>query len=157
MNLTIRKMREEDLDELTEMWYSLAKMHEDIMEGYELSENPKNSWKKFMKKSFDKEKMTTFVAENNENLIGFVSVVIRRRPPFFEDRDVGMILDLYVKESFRNKGVGGRLVSEAETWIKENKVDVAVLTVAPVNIQAKIFWNARGYSTYLEKKRKELR
>lgn len=156
MSIEIRTMKKSDIRELSEMWYELASWHENIMEGYELSDSPKKGWREFMKKGLSKENMITFVAEDGNEIVGFVSVVLRRRPPFFKQRDVGLILDLFVKEKRRREGIGSKLIEHTEDWIKDNGVSLAVLTVAPVNHIAVDFWEKNGYDTYLEKKRKEL-
>ncbi len=44
MRLKIRKAEKEDIPKLADLWYKLASMHEYIMEGYELSDNPKKAW-----------------------------------------------------------------------------------------------------------------
>ncbi|MFO7792296.1 MAG: GNAT family N-acetyltransferase [Candidatus Saliniplasma sp.] len=156
MKLNIRQVRKYEINDLADMWYELASMHEDIMEGYELSDDPKISWTSFIKEGMEKEGMVTFVAEKDGEIVGFVNTVLRQRPPFFKKRDIGLILDLFVKEEERGKGIGSTLVGAAESWIKNRGVNLAILTVSPVNQTALDFWNERGYATYLEKKRKEL-
>ncbi len=156
MKINIRQVEKEEIKNLGDMWYELASMHENIMEGYELAEDPILSWIQFIEKGTEKEGMVTLVAEKQGEIVGFVSAVLRRRPPFFSKRDIGLILDLFVKEEYRGKGIGTTLVSAAEKWIKNNDVDIAVMTVSPSNKTALNFWEELGYDTYLEKKRKEL-
>ncbi|MFW6304444.1 MAG: GNAT family N-acetyltransferase [Candidatus Saliniplasma sp.] len=156
MRLNIRQIRKYEIEELADMWYELARMHEEIMEGYELASDPKRMWINFIKEGVEKEGMVTFVAEKEDELVGFVNVVLRQRPPFFSKRDVGLILDLFVKEGERGKGIGSTLVEAAERWIKNKGFKLAIMTVSPVNKNALEFWNNKGYDTYLEKKRKEL-
>jgi len=156
MRLNIRQVRKYEIEELADMWYDLARMHEEIMDGYELADNPRERYKDFIKEGIEKEGMVTFVAEKDDELVGFVNTVLRKRPPFFAKRDVGLILDLFVKNDERGKGIGSTLVEAAEMWIKNRGVKLAVLTVSPANPVALDFWNNKGYHTYLEKKRKEL-
>ncbi len=156
MRLNIRQVRKYEIEELADMWYDLARMHEEIMDGYELAYNPRERYKDFIKEGIEKEGMVTFVADKDDELVGFVNTVLRKRPPFFAKRDVGLILDLFVKNDERGKGIGSTLVEAAEMWIKNRGVKLAVLTVSPANLVALNFWNNKGYDTYLEKKRKEL-
>ncbi|MGM0405015.1 MAG: GNAT family N-acetyltransferase [Thermoplasmatota archaeon] len=156
MRLNIRQVRKYEIEELADMWYDLARMHEDIMDGYKLADDPKKMWIDFIKEGIEKEGMVTFVAEKDDELVGFVNTVLRKRPPFFAKRDVGLILDLFVKEYERGEGIGSTLVEAAERWIKSKGVKLAVLTVSPANPVALDFWNKKDYDTYLEKKRKEL-
>jgi len=156
MGLKIRKAEKEDIPKLADLWYKLASMHEDIMKSYELSDDPKKAWIDFIGDNFDKSSMVTLIAEDNNSLAGFVTVVIRERPKIFKNDRVGMILDLIVEEDKRNQGIGSALVDKAEKWIKKKEVSVGVLTVAPENSNAVDFWENKGYSTYLLKKRKDL-
>ncbi len=156
MNLNIRKAEKDEIHELAELWYELASMHEYMMDGYELSDNPRVAWVNFIERNFDKKSMVTFIAEDDDSIVGFVTVVIRERPDIFKNTKVGMILDLIVKEDKREEGVGSALVERSEEWIKSKGVSVGILTVAPENENAVDFWKKKGYRTYLLKKRKDL-
>lgn len=156
MSLDIRKAKKDDLEEIVKMWYNLASTHQDMMRGYELAEDCREKWKKFVEEGLDREGMCTFVAEKENKLVGFLNVVIRERMGIFEDTYIGMILDVFVKEEKRGEGVGGQLTNKAERWIKKKGVNVAVLTVSPENERAVRFWEDIGYETYLLKKRKKL-
>ncbi|MFW6375751.1 MAG: GNAT family N-acetyltransferase [Thermoplasmatota archaeon] len=156
MGINIRKAEKNDIPKLAELWYKLASMHEDMMDGYELSKNPKKEWVEFILNNYDKKSMITFMADEDDSLVGFVTVIIRERPGIFKDTKVGMILDLIVDENKRNRGIGSALVDRAEKWIKSKGVSVGVLTVTPENKNAVNFWEKKGYSTYLLKKRKDL-
>ncbi|MFP3872063.1 MAG: N-acetyltransferase family protein [Candidatus Natronoplasma sp.] len=155
MTIEVRKARKEDLDEVTEMWYDLAVMHEDIVVGYDLSSDAKETLKGFVQDGLKRKNMCTFVAEDEE-LVGFLNVVIRERLGIFEDTEIGMILDVFVREQRRGEGAGSALLERAERWIKNKGVKAAVLTVSPKNEKAVEFWEDKGYETYLLKKRAEL-
>ncbi|MFW5927774.1 MAG: GNAT family N-acetyltransferase [Thermoplasmatota archaeon] len=156
MTVSIRKAEKDDIPKLADLWYKLASMHEKIMVGYDLSEDPKKAWIDFILNNFDKKSMITFIAEEGESIVGFVTVIIRNRPKIFKEPKVGMILDLIVDEDKRNRGIGSSLVDKSERWIRSKGVSVGVLTVAPENKNAVSFWEDKGYDTYLLKKRKEL-
>ncbi len=156
MAIEVRKAKSDDLDQITEMWYELATMHEDIVLGYDLSENAKETWKEFVENGLKRRNMCTFVAEEDEELLGFLNVVIRERLGIFEDTEIGMVLDVFIKSGRRGEGIGSTLLNKAERWIKSKGVDAAVITVSPFNEEAVEFWENRGYETYLLKKRAEL-
>jgi len=156
MVVNIRNANKNDLDEIVEMWYTLATSHQEMMRGYELAEDCREKWRNFVEDGLDKEGMCTFVAERERDLVGFLNVVIRERMGIFEDAHLGMILDVFVKEEKRGEGVGTQLTKRAERWIKEKGINVAVLTVSPENERAVKFWDEAGYETYLLKKRKKL-
>ncbi|MBS3782271.1 MAG: GNAT family N-acetyltransferase [Candidatus Thermoplasmatota archaeon] len=156
MVLDIRKAKKDDLDEIVKMWYSLASTHQKMMRGYELAEDCREKWKKFVENGLEKKGMCTFVAEEGNQLVGFLNVVIRERIGIFEETHVGMILDVFIKKDKRGEGIGTQLTERAESWIRKKGVSIAVLTVSPENKKAVKFWEETGYETYLLKKRKKL-
>ncbi len=156
MSIEIRKAKKEDIDEVVELWYTLASMHEDMMEGYDLSENAKEHWKDFVENGLKRKGMCTFVAEDQEVLVGFLNVVIRERLEIFKKTEIGMILDVFIKKERRGEGIGSLLTERAEKWVENKGVEVAVITVSPRNKEGVEFWEDRGYDTYLLKKRADL-
>ncbi len=156
MVIRIKLAQKDDLDEITVLWYELATMHEKIMEGYDLSENARDEWKELMEKSLKRKDMITLIAWERGKILGFASVMLRNRAPFFKQKDMGVIMDVFVKKERRGEGIGGKLVKRAESWIKNKGIDLAIITVAPENQGAVEFWGEQGYSTYLLRQRKEL-
>ncbi|MFO7992244.1 MAG: GNAT family N-acetyltransferase [Thermoplasmata archaeon] len=156
MGYRLRKAKPDEIDKISELWYELAVMHEDIMEGYELREDPLTPWKNYIKEGMESGRLVTFVADEGGKIIGFVNVMIRNRASFFTVQKMGVIMDTFVREDYRRKGVGSALVHAAERWIKNQGVEVAVLTVAPENTSGVKFWRKKGFKTYLYKQRKEL-
>ncbi len=156
MVIDIKLAREKDLDEITALWYELATMHEEMMEGYDLSEDAREEWKGLMGKSLERKDMITLIAWEKEDILGFASVMLRNRAPFFKQKDMGVIMDVFVKKERRGEGIGAKLIHRAETWIKNKGVDLAIVTVAPENQGAREFWGEQGYDTYLLRQRKEL-
>jgi aminoglycoside 6'-N-acetyltransferase I len=103
-------MRESDLAE----WFRLRKLLWDVGDDSE--------HKKEMLEIFDHpDTQQVLVAEMNDGrLIGFLEASIR---PFVEDcatDHVGYLEGWYVEPEFRQQGVGGALVKQAELWAKQH-------------------------------------
>ncbi len=156
MSIDIREAEERDLLNMSVLWSDLAEMHQEIMKEYTLADNARQEWIKFMEESMEKNNIISFVAEEKGEIIGFISVSLRRRARIFKLKNIGAIMDLTVKKERRHEGIGRSLVLRAESWIRERGFDLAVLTVAPENEGAMKFWNKMGYKTYLHKKLKKL-
>ncbi len=155
MSIEIREANKSDLVKMSKLWSQLAEMHQEIMEEYTLADNARQEWVKFMEDSIDNN-LVSFIAEERGEIIGFVSVSLRKRAPIFKFKKIGAIMDLIIKEERREEGIGTSLVLQAESWIRERGFDLAVLTVAPENKGAIKFWENLGYKTYLHKKLKRL-
>jgi aminoglycoside 6'-N-acetyltransferase I len=60
-----------------------------------------------------------FVAEEMEGrLLGFLEAGVRAHASGCESKNVGYLEGWYVEPSFRRRGIGGRLVEEAERWAR---------------------------------------
>ncbi len=156
MGVRIKIACKEDLDEITTLWYELAVMHEEMMEGYDLNDDPCEEWRNLMEKSLKRDDMTTFAAWEQGQILGFASVMLRNRAPFFKEKEMGVIMDVFIRDDRRGEGIGSKLVTMAERWIKNKGIDLAIVTVAPENQGAVRFWSKHGYDTYLLRQRKEL-
>ncbi len=156
MTFEIREADEDDLEKMSKLWYELALMHQDMMIEYALVHDAKYEWVKFMEESMKNNSIISFLAEEKGEVLGFVSISLRRRGPIFKLRNIGAIMDLIVREDMRNRGIGTSLVLKAESWIRKKGFHMAVLTVAPENQGAIEFWDKLGYKTYLHKKLKKL-
>lgn len=83
-----------------------------------------------------------FVYEQNDEVIGYI-----HGSPFellFSDSLIN-ILGFVVKESFRNLGIGSRLIDRLEEWAKDNGYAGIKLLSHPSRKSAHRFYENRGY------------
>jgi aminoglycoside 6'-N-acetyltransferase I len=62
--------------------------------------------------------LTSFVAEQDGNLVGFVEASLRSYAEGCDSSPVGYLEGWYVAPQYRLKGVGRRLVQAAEDWAR---------------------------------------
>jgi ribosomal protein S18 acetylase RimI-like enzyme len=89
-----------------------------------------------------------FVAEKNEELVGFVAVdVIRmdRKLSYGENNIMGHIKDIYVSLDISRRGIGAKLLTTAEEWAIENGASIIECNVIENNKPAQRFWNNSQY------------
>src|SRR2546423_2983778 len=63
-----------------------------------------------------------FVAADNYELVGFLAGRIRSLPQYFGGSQVGFISEVFVHDSYRSRGIGGKLVAEAVNWFQERDI-----------------------------------
>ncbi|HSV42227.1 MAG TPA: GNAT family N-acetyltransferase, partial [Methanomassiliicoccales archaeon] len=61
------------------------------------------------------------------------------------DRSVGEVDSIYVKEEYRDAGIGGTLLDRAVDWIKEHPVKTILLSVTIGNEDAPRFYERHGF------------
>lgn len=80
----------------------------------------------------------TWVAQAGDEIAGFL--IADRQP-----QQVGHIITLDVVERWRRRGIGAKLMDDAEKWAQREGLRLIYLETAEDNLAAQRFYNARGY------------
>ena len=88
-----------------------------------------------------------FVAEDNGKVIGFISVWGKMKPnnPGDSQEIRAFISDFIVQESYRNAGLGRRLIAVAEDYARQKGVSTIRLQATGNNIRGRRFYQRAGY------------
>ena len=81
------------------------------------------------------------VAEANGNTVGCISILINAG---LAEGLFGEIISLFVLKDFRGKGIGKKLVSHAENWLKP-KVKKIRIRANSIRLEAHKFYKSLGY------------
>ena len=108
--MEIREVLIQDFDEWLNLRHSLWPYH--TLE--ELRKEMEEIYKRF------KLDYMFYIAEGNENIVGFIELSIRETALGCKTKNVGFIEGWYVKEKYRKMGVGKLLVEKGETWAIDN-------------------------------------
>ena len=85
-----------------------------------------------------------FVAEIDEKIIGFITAA-EKKVPSYRQVKVAELENIFVKEEFRNKGIGKKLMEAFVNWAKELKVDKVAVNVFALNEKAIAFYKREGF------------
>jgi len=93
------------------------------------------------------ESCESFLAIVQSEIIGTVSVLVQSLPDAKgqPDKKLGHIYLLAVKENWRNRGIGSRLLQSALSWLKDEKISEITLTVNTENDRAVRLYRAFGF------------
>ena len=94
--------------------------------------------------SLEKEQLETYVAENAENILGFV-ILGACRDEDVDKKTTGEIWGIYLSPECWRKGIGSKLCFYAEGILKSYMYKTMVLWVFAKNFQARRFYEAMGY------------
>ena len=89
-----------------------------------------------------------FVACDNDNVVGYLSVV---------KKDKYLYLDDYcVTEKYRGLGIGSGLIKASEEFAKNSNLDEVRLHVQTANHESREFYSRRGYGFISEEEKRIL-
>ena len=101
----------------------------------------------FFQNIFDSETQDILVAVEDDEVIGFVHVMIipQKKVSCLKPQTVVYMQDLCVREDKRNGGIGTKLVRAAKDYGKEHGVDFIRTQVFPGNVDGIRFYERNGF------------
>jgi ribosomal protein S18 acetylase RimI-like enzyme len=145
-NITLRTATIDDLNSLVELWWESAHYHQDLDPRFQYSADAENATREFMSKQIESEKGCFWVALIEDDIVGYIEVMMIERPPIFVHRKIGHIGSIYVKAKARRKGIGKSLWKLARDWLVEKGFPTIHLGVASRNPIALEFWKKLNFS-----------
>lgn len=141
--MIIREATLKDVDGLVPLWLELMDYHAPISFVFEVSEGYALLARKDVLDTIENKHMKFFVAEENGELLGYVTCAILTRPSAMKLTKRGQIEGAYVRA--KNKGTGTLLVNKVKEWFKSENVEFMTLMVAIKNDKGVDFWKKMGF------------
>ncbi len=91
-----------------------------------------------------------YVAELNDEIVGYCLGVIQNKPPIYTSPRYGYIDNIAVLEKYQNNGIGELLFTRTKAWFKKHKIRRIELFVAVKNNKSTSFWKKMGLTKYIE-------
>ena len=126
--MTIRTMRIEDYEKVYQLWIHTKGM------GLNTADDSKEGIEKYLRRSPD----TCFVAEENGEITGAIMSG--------HDGRRGFIHHTAVREEYRRKGIGKKLVDAAMEALEKEGIHKVALVVFGKNISGNNFWEKAGFT-----------
>ncbi len=155
--MLIRKATIADLPFITKFAVELINLHADFDPYYEPAKNVKDVYFKCFKSYIGSSSKLLLVAVDVGEIIGFAAGEICGRAPVFAIKKNGLISDIYVEKTWREKGVAQLFISKLFDWFKTKKVPCVELTVHVKNEVGQKVWAKYGFKTYMSKQRVEMK
>jgi len=144
-DLMIRSARSSDLEEVLDLRLSLQH-HVEASNPWLwwITDEGKRDLRKELEQMFADEECGIIVASEGGGLIGFASGRVSHREDY-SPPNVGYILEIYVRDRFRGRGVGSRLVEGLCRFFRSENVEDVTLRYALGNREAEGFWSDLGF------------
>ena len=156
VRIEIRDARIGDLGAVVDLWDLLIDHHRNMSAYFAPARDSREKWSMYLAKKFSEKSTKLLVADEGGEIVGFMLCLLTPNKPIFKDKSVGVISDVYVSESRRNRGVTKEMLKVALRWFKKNKMRSVELSVAAANIEARSVWGQLGFKPYLIQKRIDL-
>jgi ribosomal protein S18 acetylase RimI-like enzyme len=147
--IKVRDAAEDDLDEVANLWENLARHHAGLSDDFALAWDSRRRWSKYLRGKFAEISTKLIVAEEEDEIVGFMLCMLSPNIPIYKERKLGIISDAYVQEERRKKGVTNKMFDVALKWFKKNKVKTVELHVAMINPEAQAVWKSLGFAPFM--------
>ncbi len=154
--MEIKKAKIKNLDEITNLSSASAMFHEKLTPYYILNKNFKAILKKSLKKNIYSSNSLILVAEENNEIVGYLLAFKINRPEMFSIKKTGLISDIFIKENYIKRGIGELLAKESFNWFKKSKIKTIEINIESKNKPALNFWNALDFEDVSIEKYKKL-
>jgi ribosomal protein S18 acetylase RimI-like enzyme len=147
--IEVRDATKDDLEDVANLWEKLAMHHADLSDDFALAWDSKRRWSKYLREKFAEISTKLIVAEENDEIVGFMLCMLYPNIPVYKERKLGIISDAYVQEGRRKRGVANKMFDVALKWFKKNKVKTVELRVATINPDAQAVWKSLGFAPFM--------
>lgn len=159
MKINVRKASAEDYDPMCTLFNEVDSLHRDNLPHiFKKPDGPVRELDYFLELVFDNN-VGLFVAEFEENIVGFVHAIIKEAPdiPIFIQRRYAVVDSILVKSGFQNQGIGKLLMDKMQEWSISNGATSIELNVYEFNSSGISFYEKCGYKTFSRKMSKNLK
>lgn len=156
VRIRIRDGDEDDLEEVVDLWEGLVDHHRAYSDHFTLARDGRRKWSKYLEEKFSEPSTRLIVAEEDEELVGFMLCLLNPVKPIFKEKAVGIISDAYVVKHRRKKGIMKEMLASALRWFHKNKIRAAEVSVSVANQEALDVWDQLGFKPFMERRRIEL-
>lgn len=158
LEVSIRQAKPDDYVSLLSLFDQIDALHrENLPDKFKRPEGEPRKEDYYLDLLAD-EDVSFLIAEQGDQIIGFIHTVIRSSPPIeiFIKRRLAVIESVVVKKKCQGKGVGRKLVEAAHGWAVAQGAESVELNVYEFNKHAIAFYDQLGYETLSRTMRKRL-
>ena len=128
-----------ELPELIKLWKGQYKYHHNLDSIYYVSTSSplRKKFREYLEKAINKNRPNILVARKRGKLVGFITYEVTKADYFDTNIEkYGEVIELFVSENYRKKGVGKKLLQGAEAYFRQNGIEWIELQVSTFNRNA---------------------
>ena len=143
--MQIRRATLADLDPIEALWREMMDFHAAFDDHFTLSSQADANHRIHMTNLLQDESKRIFVADDGDQLLGYLMAEIKTYPPIYLVQKYGYIGTISVTESARRTGIGSKLLNAALDWFRDNDLQRVECAVAVENPVSRGFWKGVGF------------
>ena len=142
----IRLALDTDAPRIGELWEEMVSYHEQFDEStFRAAENGAEMYQRRLLDRFGDPHSRVLVAEESGDIAAYASAMIADiTTEMFQPLRCGLLMDIYVREPYRRRGLGRALVERLCLWFRDQNVPHFEWRVSAKNQAALRFWEAIG-------------
>ena len=144
-DFTVRPGRRDDATAAAWLWVMSAEEHTLYDAVYTTAPNAEKVMRRFLADLSSSSHSCLFVAEVDEEVVGFLSGELREGSPAFQPKTWAAVEDVYVTPDHRSSGIGHALFEACQEWARERGANGVSLQVAADNTRGRKFYQELGF------------
>jgi len=143
-NISVRTAKDEDLSRLTDLVSRLKRLNGEFDPLLAPVDNLEEEARKYLQSTMKDSDSIVLVLEEGGNVGGVLIAKIIDRC-FYSPRKVGQITDVYLMPEYRRRGMGYRIVDEAEKLLRSKGAEMIFAEFPMKNVIAEGFYRKLGF------------
>ncbi|MDR6845599.1 GNAT family N-acetyltransferase [Flavobacterium granuli] len=139
----IKKAEYSDVENIKPLFLNIMEYHSTFNEIFEYDNDEISHIYPLIYKYIDENNSDIFIAEINNQIVGYIICTKIERPRIFKLKTKGRIDGLYVSSNIRNSNIGSKLLDTAVEWF--GIVDYIEIEYTNQNNLAENFWKNKGF------------
>jgi GNAT superfamily N-acetyltransferase len=147
-DITVRKATAADREAVGELWWEMMMFHRECdPQHFRLKPKPEamDFWLKHLAECMEDEQQIVLVADAGSELAGFGMGRLGEDPPCFDLPAHGLVTNFFVRENWRRRGVGRRLLEGLAEHFRGQGVEEIRLGAYARNRVSNAFWREMGF------------
>jgi ribosomal protein S18 acetylase RimI-like enzyme len=149
--MQIRRATLTDLDAIESLWMEMALFHQQVDPYFTIIPEAEDNHRNFMTGLLQDQVKRVFVADNGDQILGYLVAEINAYPPIYLHKNYGYIGAISVTTAARRQGIGHQLLAAALDWFRAEGLQRVECSVAVENPVSQGFWKRAGFRGFMEK------
>ena len=145
----IREAEAKEINEILDLWEEFTRyLNRMEPQFFQLKPDAREIYHEILNNHINCPEYLVLVVEDFGELVGYHIASIRYPNEVFIQEPYGHISDIYIKEKYRKKNVGVKLVDHSIKWLKMQGINNLNVKTFLFNPNGMAFWQRNGFEAY---------